>query len=133
RPLSCFNYGRLIAVYPDDFRTRGQQGFSVSAPAQGAIQNVRGAYELTYDLFDHDRRMVGAVPPAGHGVRVTHLQKRFTSLSTAGVNCGIAVMSRAAWFGFFCPPAGRLIDARLNASRAVLARSQLRFSFAEIV
>jgi hypothetical protein len=35
--------------------------------------------------------MVGSIPPAGQ--RIVHLQKRFTSLSTAGVNCGMAVRS----------------------------------------
>src|SRR4051812_18308506 len=75
--------------------------------------------------------MVGSIPPAGPCIG--HLQKRFTSLSTAGVNCGIAVMSCAASFGYFCPPAGRLIDARLKASPAVRARSQLFLSFARFV
>jgi hypothetical protein len=58
----------------------------VPSSAQRAIQNLLGAFEQRHHLFDHDRRMVGALPPAGHGVRVAHLQYRFTSLSTDGVN-----------------------------------------------
>jgi hypothetical protein len=46
----------------------------VPSSAQRAIQNLLGALEQRHDLFDHDRRMVGAIPPAGHGVRVGHLQ-----------------------------------------------------------
>jgi hypothetical protein len=65
----------------------------VPSSAQRAIQNLLGALEQRHHLFDHDRRMVGAIPPAGDGVGVGHLQYRFTSLSTAGVNCGIAVRS----------------------------------------
>ena len=99
--------------------------------AQSAIQNLFGAGKERHDLVDHDRRMVGATPPAGR--RLGHLQKRFISLSTAGVNCGIAVNSCAASFGYFCPPAGRLIWASVKASRAVRARSQLRLSLASIV
>ena len=68
-------------------------GIVLTASAQRAIQNLLRSLEQLDHFFDHDRRMVGAIPPAGHGLRVGHLQKRFTSLSTAGVNCGIAVMS----------------------------------------
>ena len=103
----------------------------MSSTAQCAIQNLFGAGKERHDLVDHDRRMVGAIPPAGR--RLGHLQKRFISLSTAGVNCGIAVSSCAASFGYFWPPAGRLIWAKVNASRAVRARSQLRLSLASIV
>jgi hypothetical protein len=58
----------------------------VPSAAQRAVQNLLGAFEQRHDLLDHDRRMVGAIPPAGHRVRVGHLQYRFTSLSTDGVN-----------------------------------------------
>ena len=61
------------------------------SPSQSAIQNFFNSGKERRYLIDHDRRMVGGIPPAGQGVG--HLQKRFTSLSTAGVNCGMAVRS----------------------------------------
>ena len=93
QPLPCFSYRRFVAIDRYDRYSRGEQRFAVAASAQRAIQHLLRHFEQPHDLFDHDRRMVGAIPPAGHGRRVGHLQKRFTSLSTAGVNCGIAVMS----------------------------------------
>jgi hypothetical protein len=105
----------------------------VATAAQRAIEYFLATAEKIQHLLDHDRGVVRGIPPSGHGIRGNHLQKRFTSLSTAGVNWGIAVNSWAASFGYFCPPAGKFMDARLNASRAVRARSQLRLSLAAIV
>jgi hypothetical protein len=63
----------------------------VPSTSQSAIQYFFSAGKESRYFFDHDRRMVGRIPPAGQ--RIAHLQNRFTSLSTAGVNCGMAVRS----------------------------------------
>jgi hypothetical protein len=63
----------------------------VPSPSQSAIEYFPGPGKKRRYFADHDRRMVGSIPPAGQGIG--HLQKRFTSLSTAGVNCGMAVRS----------------------------------------
>ena len=91
QPLSSFRYGDLVAIQSYYRGAGGEEGFAVPSTAKCAIQNFTGAGKERHHFINHNRRMVGAIPPAGCGVR--HLQKRFISLSTAGVNCGIAVSS----------------------------------------
>src|SRR4051812_30866681 len=118
-PLSCFVDCCFVLVQRGHRGACREQGFTVAAATERAIENLPATSEDFQYFLDHDRSVVRCVPPPGHGIGGRHLQNRFTSLSTAGVNCGIAVNSWAASFGYFCPPAGKFIDARLKASRAV--------------